>query len=151
MNYDPPWRRKFRIAGVLLAILFHVSVIFAVTTFPGLHKGGFGFLFCWYMPAIFLGLPWSFGAMFLPSELASLLGIAGSVCLNGYLIGWVIDTLVNNAPVRSRKRKLSTKQVQRALASDPTTLRPEQIELLTQFIEDAGGIENARTAVNAPP
>ena len=147
MHYCSPWQRKFRIAGVLLGILFHVVVIALVTNVPGLHKGGFGFLFFWYTPAIFLGLPGSLGALFFPSEIVSLLGIAGSVCLNGYLVGWVLDGMVNNLPVSSSKRKLSTEQVRKALSSDPATLTPEEIESLTDFIDNAGGIENARATV----
>ena len=141
MYYCSPWHRKFRITGVV--------VILAVAYVPGLHKGGYGFLIFWYAPAIFLGLPWSFGALFFPSEILSLLGIAGSVCLNCYLIGWVVDTVSNNLPDRSSKRRLSTEQVRQALAKDPTTLTPEEIESLTEFIDDAGGIENARAAVGA--
>ena len=149
MVYCSPWQRKFRIAGLILAILFHTVVILAVAYVPGLHKAGYGFLVFWYVPAIFLGLPWSLGAMFLPSEILSLLGIAGSVCLNGYLIGWVMDTVANNLPESSSKRRLSSEEARQALTKDPATLTPGEIEALTEFIDDAGGIENARAAAGA--
>ncbi|MGI9427876.1 MAG: hypothetical protein ACR2NM_04415 [Bythopirellula sp.] len=147
MLYCSPWQRKFRIIGLLLGILFHVVAITLVTNVPGLHKGGFGFLFYWYMPAILLGLPWSLCALFFPSEIVSLLGIAGSVCLNCYLIGWIIDAMVNNLPVTSSKLQLSTEQVRKALSSDPATLTSEEVEALTEFIDNAGGITNARATV----
>ena len=147
--YNSAWQHKFRTSGVTLGVLFHVVVLVAVFNVPELHKGGFGFLFYWYMPAIFLGLPWSFCAMFIPSELASVLGIAGGVCLNGYLIGWVLDALANNVPTVRGKRRLSDEEVRKALSDGPANLTPGQVESLTQFIEDAGGIENARLAVRA--
>ncbi|MGI9457137.1 MAG: hypothetical protein ACR2NU_11295 [Aeoliella sp.] len=146
---NSPWQHKFRTAGVTLAVLFHVVVLVAVFNVPELHKGGFGFMLYWYMPAIFFGLPWSFVAMFVPAELFSLLGIAGAVCLNGYLIGWVLDALANNVPTVRRKRRLTDEELQKALSDDPAALTPNQVESLAEFIEDAGGIENARLMVHA--
>lgn len=98
------WNNKFRVGGILLAVSFHVVMFTLIFTVPRIGAEGYGFIFYWYMPSIFLGLPWSLLGMFLevliPS--GSVFGVMASVCLNGYLIGWPIDAMVNH---NRRKRQ----------------------------------------------
>ena len=99
--------RKFRIAGVLLGIAFHVAMFAAAANASDALTGGYRWLFTWYMPAIVLGFPWSVPSLFLGTLIpgGSVLGLMVSVCFNGYLLGWPLDAIANEAR-RKRQRRI---------------------------------------------
>lgn len=92
------WNHKFRLFGVLLGLAIPVLLYVSAAHGSTPDKSGYGFMFGCYLPVFVLGLPWSLAAAFAGSVVpcGDLIGIVASVCLNGYLVGWLIDVVVNN-------------------------------------------------------
>ena len=113
------WNNKFRVAGVLLGVAFHVAMFAWAMSETNAQAGGYRWLFTWYMPSIVLGLPWSlpalFGDLLIPG--GSVLGLALAVCLNGYLLGWPLDAVANHA--RRNRRKQMIDAYLNATPNDP--------------------------------
>ena len=116
------WNNKFRVAGVLLGVAFHAVMFAAAANAADAHVGGYRWLFTWYMPAMVLGFPWSIAALFMdvliPS--GSVLGLIVAVCLNGYLLGWPVDAIVNHS-----RRNRQSQRIESYLRATPST--PHQV------------------------
>ena len=109
----------FRGWGVLLGLAFHLAMFAWAFTSENALAGGYRFLFTWYLPSIILGLPWSIPAMFLDAFVPDLgiLGLAAAVCCNGYLLGWLLDAIINHGR-RTRPREFPASLRAEALTMD---------------------------------
>ena len=96
-------RYWFRMAGFAMAILFHVLMYVLTIEVLGKQTGGLSFIL-WFGASLLLGLPWSALTLTVNHELFVWLGLAGSVCVNGYLLGWLVDWLDAVSSGRLRRR-----------------------------------------------
>ena len=108
------WNNKFRIGGVFLGVAFHVLTVLWLMNSTAPELAGYRFMFSWYLVSLILGLPWSLIAIMIPG--GDVVGLAAAVCLNGYLIGWPIDALVN-----FQRRQRQTRMIERYLSAIPNS------------------------------
>lgn len=110
--YSDSRSHMFRLCGVLLGVVFHLAMFALAFTSGNAQAGGYRFLLLWYMPCIVLGLPWSIPAMFADAFVPGLglIGLAAAVCFNGYLIGWVLDAIVNHSRSAQQRQVLASRR-----------------------------------------